>query len=82
MCFAIPKSPAAIIAIAGILKADCIHVPIDSSSPAPRVSKIIRSSEPRYILGVESCSDLLEELFESGEFRDYGGRRVDGGVIL
>lgn len=73
VCFAIPKSPAAIIAIAGILKADCIHVPIDSSSPAPRVSKIIRSSGPRYILGVESCSNLLEELFESGEFRDTVG---------
>jgi amino acid adenylation domain-containing protein len=73
VCFAIPKSPAAIIAIAGILKADCIHVPIDTSSPAPRVSKIIRSSEPRYILGVESSSGLLEELFAQGEFKDSVG---------
>ncbi|MGH9499152.1 MAG: amino acid adenylation domain-containing protein [Terriglobales bacterium] len=70
VCFAIPKSPAAIIAIAGILKADCIHVPIDTTSPAPRVSKIIRSSDPRYILGVESSSGLLEELFLQAELRD------------
>jgi amino acid adenylation domain-containing protein len=70
VCFAIPKSPAAIIAIAGILKADCIHVPIDTTSPAPRVAKIIRSSDPRYILGVDSSSSLLAELLEQGEFRD------------
>jgi amino acid adenylation domain-containing protein len=70
VCFAIPKSPAAIITIAGILKADCIHVPIDTSSPAPRVSKIIRSSAPRYILGVESSSGLLEEVFEHSDLRD------------
>lgn len=70
VCFAIPKSPIAIIAIAGILKADCIHVPIDTSSPAPRVSKIIRSSDPRYILGVESSASLLEELFAQAGFRD------------
>ena len=73
VCFAIPKSPAAIIAIAGILKAGCIHVPIDTSSPAPRVSRIIRSSDPRYILGVESSSGLLEELFAQSEFGDLMG---------
>jgi amino acid adenylation domain-containing protein len=73
VCFAIPKSPAAIIAIVGILKAGCIHVPIDTSSPAARVSKIIRSSDPRYILGVESSSGLLEELFAQSEFGDSLG---------
>jgi amino acid adenylation domain-containing protein len=73
VCFAIPKSSAAIIAIAAILKADCIHVPIDTTSPAARVSKIIRSSDPRYILGVDASSNLLEELFEQGEFRDSVG---------
>jgi amino acid adenylation domain-containing protein len=73
VCFAIPKSPAAIIAIVGILKADCVHVPIDTTSPAARVSKIIRSSAPRYILGVESSSGLLEELFEPAEFRESVG---------
>ncbi len=63
VCFAIPKSPAAIVAIAGILKADCMHVPIDSSSPAPRVAKVLRSSQPRYLLGVSGSLSLLEELF-------------------
>jgi amino acid adenylation domain-containing protein len=70
VCFAIPKSPEAIIAILGILKADCIHVPIDTSSPAPRVAKVLRSSEPRYILGVRSSANLLEEIFSSNDFQN------------
>src|SRR3982074_1032777 len=56
VCFAVPQSPAAIISIAGVLKADCIHVPIDASSPAPRVAKLLKSAEPRYILGVEASA--------------------------
>ena len=63
VAFAIPKSPAAITAILGILKADCIHVPIDSASPAPRVAKLVKSSEPRFILGTAASADLLEGLF-------------------
>jgi amino acid adenylation domain-containing protein len=70
VCFAIPKSPEAVIAILGILKADCIHVPIDTSSPASRIAKLLRSSEPRYILGVGASAKLLEELFSSNEFRN------------
>jgi len=70
VCFAIPKSPAAIIAIGGILKADCIHVPIDTASPAARVSKVLRSSEPRYILGVGPTANLLEEVFSQDAFQD------------
>jgi len=70
VCFAIPKSPAAIIAMVGILKADCVHVPIDTSSPAPRVAKIVRSSEPRLMLGVGSVSSLIDDIFSQGDFRD------------
>jgi amino acid adenylation domain-containing protein len=73
VCFAIPKSPEAIIAILGILKADCIHVPIDTASPAPRVAKVVRASEPRYILGAEASINLLEDLFSQEEFRNSTG---------
>jgi amino acid adenylation domain-containing protein len=62
VAFAIPKSIAAVVAIGGILKADCMHVPIDTSSPAPRVSKLLRAAEPRYLLGVESSAAFLESL--------------------
>jgi amino acid adenylation domain-containing protein len=73
VCFAIPKSPEAIIAILGILKADCIHVPIDTASPTPRVAKVVRSSEPRYILGAGTTLNLMEDLFSQDEFRDSIG---------
>src|SRR5438477_2524597 len=62
VAFAIPKCPAAIIAIGAILKADCMHVPIDIASPAPRVVKILRSSEPRCVLATNSSLSLLEAL--------------------
>jgi len=71
VAFAIPKSPAAIVAIVGILKADCIHVPIDTSSPAPRVAKLLKSSEPRYLLGVTASAPLLEDLFSQDDFRTW-----------
>src|ERR1700678_3836106 len=69
VCFAIPKSPAAIVAILGILKADCIHVPIDTLSPAPRVAKLLKSSEPRYLLGVAASAGLLEDLLSRDDFQ-------------
>ncbi len=73
VCFAIPKSPAAIIAMLGILKADCIHVPIDTAGPAPRVAKILAISEPRYILAAGATAELLDELLGSERFRDSIG---------
>ena len=73
ICFAIPKSPAAIIAILGILKADCLHVPIDTASPAPRVAKILAASKPRYILAAGSTAELLDELFADNSFRNSIG---------
>jgi amino acid adenylation domain-containing protein len=73
VCFAVPKSPLAIIAMGGILKADCIHVPIDTSSPAARVARILRSSDPRYILGVQSTANLLEDIFSQEDLRDAIG---------
>jgi amino acid adenylation domain-containing protein len=73
VAFVIPKSPAAIVAMLGILKADCIHVPIDTAGPAARVEKTLRSSEPRCILGAASTGELLQELFEGGHFPNLNG---------
>jgi len=70
VCFAIPKSPAAIVAILGILKAGCIHVPVDTSSPAARIAKILDSSRPRFILGVGAVAGLLEQLFACQNLHD------------
>src|SRR5262249_27498251 len=61
VCFLTPKSPAAIISELGILKADCVYVPMDPSSPAPRLAKIVAACEPRCVLISGSMARLLRE---------------------
>ena len=70
VCFLIPKSPAAIISILGILKADCAHVPLDSSSPAPRLAKIVESCEPSFLLAGGRVAGALSELLSEGRFQN------------
>jgi amino acid adenylation domain-containing protein len=69
ICFLMPKTPAAIITILGILKADCVYVPLDSSSPAPRLAKIIDACEPRWILAGGPVNSMLDELLAEGPRR-------------
>ena len=64
--FCIPKSPEAIIAMLGILKADCAYVPIDVECPASRVQKVIEACEPVCILGSKQSRRLLDEVFADG----------------
>lgn len=63
--FLIPKTPAAIITILGILKADCVYVPLDPSSPAPRLAMIVDACAPRFIIAGgagRAVTALLDEL--------------------
>lgn len=69
VCFAIPKSPTAIATILGILKADCIYVPIDTTSPSARVKKILQACENRWVLAAGPVVPLLEELHQDDELR-------------
>src|SRR5262249_49362807 len=69
VCFLIPKSPAAYVSMLGILKADCIHIPMDTSSPAARLAKIGESCDPRFILGAGPVTTLLDELMSEDRFR-------------
>lgn len=62
VCLLLPKSPTAIVSMVGTLKADCIYVPVDTSSPAPRVMKLIASAEPRVILAEARTASLLAAL--------------------
>ena len=63
VCLLSPKSPAAIAAIVGIYKADCVYVPLDPSSPATRLAKILDSCAPRWIVAAGPVGRLLDELF-------------------
>jgi amino acid adenylation domain-containing protein len=55
----LPKSPVAIASIVGILKADCIYVPVESESPEARARAIIESAEPRVILANAATQHLV-----------------------
>ncbi len=69
VCLLTPKSIEAIIGLLGIYKADCIYVPVDPSSPAARVVKILESCENRWILAGGGVAPLLDALFEADRFR-------------
>jgi amino acid adenylation domain-containing protein len=66
----LPKSLRAIIGILGTLKADCIYVPMDTSSPVARLSRILESCESRCILATRSAAVLLDKLMSNGKFRE------------
>ena len=58
----LPKTPAAIAAMLGVLKADCIYVPIDVTSPAARIERVLRVAEPRLLLAAGTAAALLDDL--------------------
>jgi len=66
----VPKSPAAIMGILGSLKADCIYVPMDTSSPVARLSRILERCESRCILATKSTADALHQLISASKFRE------------
>jgi amino acid adenylation domain-containing protein len=70
ICILMPKSPAAVVAMLGILKAGCMHVPIDVASPAARIQQILGSCENRWILGAGPVGRLVEELLSHPHARD------------
>src|SRR5262249_27983190 len=59
----VSKSPLAIASILGILKADCIYVPLDVESPIPRAIEILHNCEPRLLLVDALGATTLEELW-------------------
>jgi amino acid adenylation domain-containing protein len=65
-----PKSIAAITSFLGALKAGCIYVPMDTESPAARLSKIVDACEPRCILATPSTENLLKTLLTENAISD------------
>jgi amino acid adenylation domain-containing protein len=62
VCFLMPKSPRAIVSILGILKADCVYVPLDPASPPARLAKIVESCGNRWILADGPVVPALDAL--------------------
>lgn len=61
VCFPIPKSINAAVAVIGILKAGCIYTPLDVSSPSVRLARIIDSCEPKVLLSTTAHLNVLKD---------------------
>ena len=63
----IPKSPYAIVAILGVLKAGGIYVPVDVANPAPRIARILARSGAKWALAGRGAEKTLGEALSSPE---------------
>lgn len=71
VCLFAPKSPLAVTAMLGSLKAGCVYVPIDLASPAPRLAKIVAAADPSAVALASSAVPLLDQVIGSlGGLRD------------
>jgi amino acid adenylation domain-containing protein len=68
VCLLTPKSPAAIVAILGVLKADAVYVPLDPGSPVPRLEQMIAACDNRWILASGPVGATLDGLFRAPGF--------------
>lgn len=69
VCILMPKSAEAIVSMIGILKAGCVHVPIDTATPAARIRHIFDSCENRWTLAAGDVTPLLDELMSDDALR-------------
>ena len=69
VCFLMSKCPAAIVTMLGILKADCMHVPIDPASPVSRITHILEACQNRWLLTSGSFASLIGRLLKEERFR-------------
>jgi amino acid adenylation domain-containing protein len=87
VCLLAPKSPAAIAGLLGILKADCIYVPLDPQSPASRQRNIIEACRCKWILAAGGMDTLLDEIFMGEKVRTtvsvgwLDPKKVDGAAF-
>jgi amino acid adenylation domain-containing protein len=64
-----PKMPAAIVAMLGVLKADAIYVPMDPASPAERQARVLEISDCRCILAAGPVGAGLRETLAAATLR-------------
>lgn len=62
----LPKSAQALVAMFASLKADCIYVPLDTTSPVARIGRILQTCDCRCLLADRSTAGLLDDLLASG----------------
>jgi amino acid adenylation domain-containing protein len=60
-----PKTPAAVAALLGVLKADAAYVPLDPAGPAARLARILETCDCHSILAARSAAALLQATLAS-----------------
>jgi amino acid adenylation domain-containing protein len=83
VCLLTGKSPAAVMAMHGVLKAGAAYVPLDVDSPAARTERIVRSADPALVLAAPDAAELLGELVPDPAVRvgSLGDAGVEGGAF-
>ena len=56
-----PKTPTAIVAMLGVLKADAIYVPLDPTGPVARHARMLEAADCRFILAAGPLQTALSE---------------------
>ena len=75
-----PKMPAAIVSLLGVLKADAIYVPLDPAGPAPRLARMLEVCGCQCILAAGPTGPLPAQCAGGSAARGIGrAERVQGG---
>jgi amino acid adenylation domain-containing protein len=62
VCLALPKSPAAVVAILACLEAVCAYLPLDYNSTQSRIARILQSCEPALVLATHPAARFLVQV--------------------
>jgi amino acid adenylation domain-containing protein len=77
VCLLQAKAPAAIVSMLATLKAGAVYVPLDISSPAPRVQMILDSAQPRVVLASEAGDELAQSVRLGAEHNSVQASAAD-----
>jgi amino acid adenylation domain-containing protein len=66
VCLFVSKSPLAVAAMLGCLRAGCVYVPIDLASPAARLGLIVEAADPAFALVAADARAILDQIIALG----------------
>lgn len=75
VALALPRSADSIVAILAILAAGAAYVPLDIGLPAARIESILSQSNPKLVVTVEGCRDVVGPRYPALVLDDPGTAR-------
>lgn len=66
VAFLLPRSPMTIAVMVGILKADCIYVPLDLRSPGARLAGVVEKCQPKMVIAGPATEEETRDLARAG----------------